>query len=62
VTLLKRTLLASWAAWLAFALADEVFVAYAVEGAHLRLFTAQLVTLLAVELLPEGNRRAGGPA
>jgi hypothetical protein len=40
--------------WLAFALADEVFVSYAVEGTHLRLFTAQLATLLAVELLPEG--------
>lgn len=39
--------------WLAFAIADEVFIAYAVEGAHLRLFTAQLATLLAIELLPE---------
>ena len=43
--------------WLAFALADEVFVAYPVEGTHLRLFTAQL----AVELLPEGPPRPGGP-
>jgi hypothetical protein len=42
--------------WAAFALADEAFIAYAVEGTHLRLFTAQLATLLAVELLPEGNR------
>jgi hypothetical protein len=47
--------------WLAFALADEVFIAYAVEGTHLRLFTAQLATLLAVELLPEGPSRSGGP-
>jgi hypothetical protein len=39
--------------WAAFMLADEVCVTYAVEGTHLRLFTAQLVTLLAVELLPE---------
>jgi hypothetical protein len=45
--------------WAAFLLADEVFVAYAVEGTHLRLFTAQLATLLAVELLPEGARPAG---
>jgi hypothetical protein len=39
--------------WSAFLVADEVFIAYAVEGTHLRLFTAQLATLLAVELLPE---------
>jgi len=44
--------------WLAFAIADEVFIAYPVEGTHLRLFLAQLATLLAVELLPEG---AGAP-
>jgi len=42
--------------WLAFAIADEVFIAYAVEGTHLRLFTAQLATLLAIELLPENAR------
>jgi hypothetical protein len=44
--------------WAAFLLADEVLVAYALEGTHLRLFTAQLATLLAVELLP-GDRPAG---
>jgi hypothetical protein len=43
--------------WAAFVLADEVFVAYLVEATHWRLFTAQLATLLAVELLPEGERR-----
>jgi len=42
--------------WLAFAVADEVFIAYEVEGTHLRLFMAQLLTLLAVELLPEAGR------
>jgi hypothetical protein len=47
--------------WLAFVLADEVFISYQVEGTHLRLFTAQLATLLAVELLPEGQARPGGP-
>jgi hypothetical protein len=46
------------ALWLAFAVADEVFISYAVEGTHLRLFTAQLATLLAIELLPEGPARA----
>jgi hypothetical protein len=39
--------------WGAFLVADEVFIAYPVEGTHLRLFIAHLVTLLAVELLPE---------
>jgi hypothetical protein len=39
--------------WAGFLVADEVFIAYPLEGTHLRLFVAQLVTLLAVELLPE---------
>jgi hypothetical protein len=39
--------------WGAFLIADEVFIAYPVEGAHLRLFIAHLATLLAIELLPE---------
>jgi hypothetical protein len=39
--------------WMALAIASEVFIAYAVEGTHWRLFTAQLATLLAIELLPE---------
>jgi len=52
--------------WGAFVLADEVFVAYALEATHWRLFTAQLATLLAVELLPEdgqaGDDRGVGKA
>jgi hypothetical protein len=39
--------------WLAFAVADEVCIAYALEATHLRLLIAQLATLLAIELLPE---------
>src|SRR5262245_41918048 len=39
--------------WGAFLIADEVFIAYPVSATHLRLFTAQLATLLAIELLPE---------
>jgi hypothetical protein len=35
-----------------------MFVAYALEGTRLSSFTAQLGTLLAVELLP-GDRPAG---
>jgi hypothetical protein len=44
--------------WAAFLLADEVFLAYAVEGTHLRLFATHLATLLAIELLPEDTPRA----
>jgi hypothetical protein len=39
--------------WLALLIADEVFIAYAVAASHFRLFTAQLLTLLVIELLPE---------
>jgi hypothetical protein len=39
--------------WLAFMVAEEVCIAYDVEGTHLRLLIAQLATLLVVGLLPE---------
>jgi hypothetical protein len=39
--------------WGVFLVADEVFIAYAMESPHLRLFIAHLVTLMAIELLPE---------
>ncbi|HYT87590.1 MAG TPA: hypothetical protein VEL76_02620 [Gemmataceae bacterium] len=39
--------------WAAFLVADEVFISYTVAGTHLWLFVAQVVTLLAIELLPE---------
>jgi hypothetical protein len=55
--LLYPAFAAGLALWAAFILADEVFVAYAVAAAHWRLFTAQLATLLVVEMLPEGERR-----
>lgn len=41
--------------WLAFLIADEVCIAYAVAATHLRLFAAQLVTLLALELVAEDH-------
>ncbi len=44
---------ASLCLWGAFVIADEICIAYALESTHLRLFTAQLVTLLVMELLPE---------
>ena len=43
----------SLALWSAFILADEVFIAYAVEATHMRLFVAELVSLLVVLLLPD---------
>jgi hypothetical protein len=39
--------------WGAFLVADEVFIAFPLGSTHLRLFVAHLVTLLAVDLLPE---------
>jgi hypothetical protein len=48
--LLSRFGLTLWAAILE---ADEGCIDYTVATTHLRLFTAQLATLLAVELLPE---------
>ncbi len=36
-----------------FVLTDEIFIAYEVESTHLRLFIAQLVSLLAILLLPD---------
>ena len=44
---------ASLSLWGAFLVADELCMAYALEGTHLRLFSAHLLTLLAIELLPE---------
>jgi hypothetical protein len=47
---------ASLGLWMAFILADEFFIAYEVAGleaTHVRLFTAQLASLLVLRLLPE---------
>ena len=44
---------ASLLLWAALFISDEIFVVYPLEGTHLRLFIAFLVTLLAIELLPE---------
>ena len=41
------------ALWAAFVLADEVFMAYTIEAAHLRLLGLQLLSVLALRLLPE---------
>jgi hypothetical protein len=41
------------ALWAAFVLADEVFLAYTIEPVHLRLFGLQLLSVLALRLLPD---------
>jgi hypothetical protein len=43
----------SLALWAVFSLADEIFVAYTLGPVHLRLFGLQLLSLLALRLLPE---------
>jgi len=43
----------SLALWAAFTLADEVFVAHNLEATHLRLFGVQLLSVLALRLLPD---------
>ncbi len=54
----------SLALWAAFIMADELFVAFetGVEGVHLRLFTAQLASLLAIHLLPDDRANTPGGA
>jgi hypothetical protein len=39
--------------WFAFMVMDEVFLQYAIEGAHRQLLIGSIATLLAVVLLPE---------
>jgi hypothetical protein len=55
----RRLLYAAFTAglllWSAFLVADEIFIAYPLEATHLRLFIAQLMTLLAIELLPDNS-------
>jgi hypothetical protein len=45
----------SLALWAAFMLADELLMAYDVEATHMRILTSQIVTLLAIHLLPDGE-------
>jgi hypothetical protein len=39
--------------WCAFMLADEVCISYGVEATHMRIFIAQLASLLTIDLLRE---------
>ena len=45
----------SLALWAAFIIIDEIFLAYATEDTHLRVFTAQALSLLLLLLVPEGG-------
>lgn len=52
---LYAAFLVSLALWAAFIVADEIFLAYETEDTHLRVFTAQAISLLVLALLPEGG-------
>lgn len=39
--------------WVAFLVGEEIFIAYAFEGTHLNLLVAELISLMAIRLLPE---------
>jgi len=47
-----RAFTAALGLFAAFALADELFIAYHIEGTHLQVFLALVASLLAVRLLP----------
>jgi hypothetical protein len=51
----------SLALWGSFLFADEIFVAYGLEGKQLLLFTSQLVALLVIELLPDQQAAGDSP-
>jgi hypothetical protein len=50
---LDMAFLVSLALWAAFMIADEIFMAYDAEATHMRIFIAQLLSLLVLHLLPE---------
>lgn len=50
---LYRAFTTSLSLWAAFVLADEICIAYGLESTHLRLFVSHLLTLIAIELLPD---------
>ncbi|MEP7291567.1 MAG: hypothetical protein ABI835_07270 [Chloroflexota bacterium] len=43
----------SLALWAALMIADEILIAYSVEGTHMSILVAQIATLLLIRLLPE---------
>jgi hypothetical protein len=43
----------SIALWAAFIVMEEIFIAYVFEGGHRELFAFELITLMAIHLLPQ---------
>lgn len=54
-SVLYAAFLVNLSLWAALLIADEIFLAYATESTHLRVFTAQMTSLLVLALLPEGG-------
>jgi hypothetical protein len=52
---LYAAFLVSLALWATFIVVDEIFLAYEAEDTHLRVFTAQAISLLVLVLVPEGG-------
>jgi hypothetical protein len=42
--------------WAAFIILEEVFIAYIYEGTHIRLLCFELISLLAIHILPHRNK------
>lgn len=55
ISVLYAAFLANLALWAALLIADEIFLAYEAESTHLRVLTAQMISLLVLTLLPEGG-------
>ena len=51
--IVQRAFAINLALWVTFIIADEVFLAYSMENIHRSIFEAQLLSLLAIWLLPE---------
>lgn len=49
--MVQRAFTAAIGLWAAFLVADELFLTYALEAVHLRLFIAQLLSLLVIDRL-----------
>jgi len=55
-SIIQRAFAINLALWATFMIADEVFLAYGLENVHRSIFAAQLLSLLAISLLPESNQ------
>lgn len=55
LALIYNAFTVSMALWACFIIADEIFIAYKVENTHRQLLALQLLSLLALRLLPDEN-------